>query len=361
MKFINYIKIILIFLGLLLLTACNETEITTRINKDGSCERFIKLNSSSPEEFLNHFYIHVDSTWTIFVKTNGDTASADTTRATHEKPRAMAKKSFKNVKALNHGMQFNPDSTACVRMQINLEKKFRWFNTYYIYRETYNPANPFTKVSISDYLSKEELEKWIYLGGNAETDSDKTESKLLEQKIDQFYAAAIFESFYDILLESIKKLNNPNLSYSYFRNQKKLIFQIINDSTAEGNYGDYAKQAVQRIAAKMKNHHVLLLLDEKRDFFHLFNIQDAFFINAALTDFTNRIQMPGLILDTNSEQIEGNTAIWKFDGDVFLFTEYPMWVESRVVNPWAWVVTAVVLVFLVLGIVLPLRSRKRAK
>jgi len=361
MKFIQYIKSLFLILGLLLISACNETEITTRINKDGSCERLIRLDSSSPDEFFNHYFIHVDSTWTIYVETNEDTASADTMRIKHEKPKAMAKKYFKNINALNQSMQFNPDTTACVKMRISLEKKFRWFNTYYIYHEKYMPANPFTKLPILDYLSREELEKWIFEDESAETESHKKDHKLLENKIEQFYADAIFESFYDVFLEAIKKLNHPRLSCSYFQNHKELMYQMIYNTIEEGNFGDYAKQAVQAIAAETKNRYVLLLLDEEHDFFHLFNIQETFFLNIALTDFTNRIQMPGLILDTNSEQIEGNTAIWKFDGDLFLFTEHLMWVESRVVNPWAWGITAVVFVLLVLGIVLPLRNRNRSK
>ena len=64
-------------------------------------------------------------------------------------------------------------------------------------------------------------------------------------------------------------------------------------------------------------------------------------------EYTNAVVMPGLILDTNAGEVKGTTVTWKFSADQFCLRDYDMWVESRVMNVWAVVLTGV----LVLGLV----------
>ncbi|HEX9934229.1 MAG TPA: hypothetical protein VGB38_03445, partial [bacterium] len=56
--------------------------------------------------------------------------------------------------------------------------------------------------------------------------------------------------------------------------------------------------------------------------------------------YVNEIIMPGLIFDTNASTVEGNKAVWKFDGKRLFWENYVLRVESRVANPWAIWVTA---------------------
>ena len=70
-----------------------------------------------------------------------------------------------------------------------------------------------------------------------------------------------------------------------------------------------------------------------------------------LNDYTNEVIMPGLILDTNAKDVEGNSVQWKFDYNRFLWEDYTMWVESRVVNRWAMILTGILCMILVAGLI----------
>jgi hypothetical protein len=55
--------------------------------------------------------------------------------------------------------------------------------------------------------------------------------------------------------------------------------------------------------------------------------------------YSQTLEMPGLITETNSKSVTGNKVQWGVNPDKFLFYDYEMTVESRVVNRWAFVVS----------------------
>ena len=59
--------------------------------------------------------------------------------------------------------------------------------------------------------------------------------------------------------------------------------------------------------------------------------------------YINKVIMPGIIMDTNAEQVEGNSVIWRVKAKQFLDVDYSMWVESRSVNRWAILLTALLI------------------
>ena len=70
--------------------------------------------------------------------------------------------------------------------------------------------------------------------------------------------------------------------------------------------------------------------------------------------YTNSVELPGLILDTNSDKIEGSRISWKFASDQLRIGEYMMKAESRVTNVWAFIITGILVVFIIFLIVLKL-------
>ena len=62
--------------------------------------------------------------------------------------------------------------------------------------------------------------------------------------------------------------------------------------------------------------------------------------------------MPGLITATNSSMLNGNEVRWDFTGNSVMLTDYKIFVESRVVNYWAFVVSGVVLLLLVILLII---------
>ena len=73
--------------------------------------------------------------------------------------------------------------------------------------------------------------------------------------------------------------------------------------------------------------------------------------------YPETVEMPGLIIETNSVMLKGNQVSWEVQPLTLLFQPYEMFVESRVVNNWAFVVTGIFLVLLI--IVMIVKAVKR--
>jgi hypothetical protein len=82
------------------------------------------------------------------------------------------------------------------------------------------------------------------------------------------------------------------------------------------------------------------------------------FVMNAGGDYVNEVVMPGIILNTNANTVEGNKAVWHFNEDKFTYISYTMNVESRIANTWATYATGGVLIVLVALLILPRLRRK---
>jgi hypothetical protein len=70
-------------------------------------------------------------------------------------------------------------------------------------------------------------------------------------------------------------------------------------------------------------------------------------------EYVNEVSMPGIILNTNANTVEGNRVVWRFNDDRFAFIGYTMTVESRIANPWATYATGGILLVIVGLLLLP--------
>jgi hypothetical protein len=75
-------------------------------------------------------------------------------------------------------------------------------------------------------------------------------------------------------------------------------------------------------------------------------------------DFSNEVVMPGIVLNTNANTVEGNKVVWHFNEDKFTFISYTMNVESRIANPWATYATGAAVIVLVVFLMVPRLRRK---
>jgi hypothetical protein len=68
--------------------------------------------------------------------------------------------------------------------------------------------------------------------------------------------------------------------------------------------------------------------------------------------------MPGMIIKTNSTDLEDGNSVWKFALKDFYASDFEMMVESRIVNKWAIVVSIAVVCVLLAGLVIGIIRRK---
>ncbi len=320
------------------LSGCLDMNVHTLIAPDGSCERVITMKLPSRRLPDNAFPVPIDSTWTVDWK---DIAEKDM------KYEYTARKMFQTPEDFQHEYAALSDTNA-IGINASIDREFEWFFTYIEYNEEYSFRNPFGNIPVSDYLSKEEVERFV--GG------DKNDS--LKRKVDRWMSRDLFEELYRPLVAEAKRhTETPDLA-SLLQEKTELCFDRFleidsvnskNPKHAEDPRNDNVDNAegTLRAIAKVLHSDAVLALRPAAE--NAWRILETKLNRMKHPDaWRYSVQMPGLILSSNSPTVEGNTATWKFGADQIQVGTYRMHAASRVSNVWAFVVTGIVSILVVL-------------
>ncbi len=312
----------MIILFLILASGCKkEKKTTTQIDSDGSCVRTIVVNPVS--DTAASFPVPTDKSWDIHVE--GDTDKS-----------FIAVKKFDNVNSMNNEYR----RAKKVGVDIAFEKKFRWFFSYFSYQETYKPSLQIHRIPLQNFLTKEEYTQY------ERGDTGKT----LKKRLDDFLTANLYEEFYSQLIDSVEQLHDPSIPASVFIAKKQ---DVGFHEFGKGETKDIVKYLERTLGLKLQGK-----IERPIENITKSIEADIQFMMDAGGDYVNEVQMPGIILNTNANTVEGNKAVWRFNEDRFSYTGYTMTVESRIANPWAAYATGGVFILIVALLLLPRQKRK---
>ena len=327
--------IIYIFLvTLLIISGCREITVTTKVNKNGTFTRMIKITGDSSSVFKPDLPYPIDETW---VKTViKDTTDKGDYILTYTK-------SFKNSDLLNNELNTDTSWRKKLDRKITIDKQFGFFYSYITYCETYKAVNPFKKLNYPNYLTPNEM---LYLSGNRIqiTASDSAMEKKVSDRFERFLIEAIANEIIITMEDGIKKLNDPQLNPDNVTLYRDSIENKLDDYYENMDvYIDFYREWTG-------NESVNKLKTLEPQLFGKLNEKISFLLNAVFMDeYSQTVEMPGLITETNSILVTGNKVSWKVNGDKIIFHDYEMKVESRVVNRWAFIVSGIILL---LGLIL---------
>jgi hypothetical protein len=318
----------------LILSACLEIETTTEIRQDGSLSRTIVFAGDSSElpRFLR--VLGIDSSWTLENKPPEG-----------KKWTVVATRTFPSVDEMARVLAGSRGKT--VQITPRLEKKFRWFFTQYRYSETWGRITLIDEVQLSDYLPDKETGK---------SRGDSLADKELGDRFMQWDARNSFEGYYKAFLGGVTALGDPALSPALVESKKEELFEATFKRSGfreadvvkfRGTFENVlGTPAVQRAFAA--NRTGIEAVEQMLQF------QDD--VDGPV--YKVNVLLPGIITSTNATSVEGNRVSWKDYITYCLFGDYGMWVESSVVNWWAIVLSAAVLVFIVVMTVVGLLRGK---
>jgi TolB-like protein len=298
-----------------------EKKTTTIINNDGSCVRTIVVNPAS--DTISTFPVPDDKSWDIHLE--GDTDKS-----------FIAVKKFDNVNRMNDEYRMAKK----VGVDITFEKKFRWFFTYYSYREAYKSSLRIQRIPIQTFLTEKEYAQ--YERGDT--------GSALKKRIDDFLTANVNEEFYNQLVDSVERMHDPSIPVSVFIAKKQDIELHEFDKGETKDIVKYLERILGLVLQGKIERPIENITKSIED--------DIRFMLDAGGDYVNEVQMPGIILNTNANTVEGNTVVWRFNEDRFAYTGYTMAVESRIANPWAAYATGGVLIVIIALLLLPRWKRK---
>ncbi len=349
MKVNKHLVFVCISLGFLF--GCDEykTYVINTVHRDGSVLRTVIVKNNHATFEPGAYRVPLDSTWTIEYSTE-ISENQDTTWI------LRGEKLFNNVNGINAEYEADSGANHTMIRFAAFKKKYRWFNTVYRFSETVKGIldvdNP-----IGNYLSADEL-KYFYLPESVldtlESGADslyyRALADSLETKSEEWLIACLIKQW-TLNAHSLLK-DRPGYTYSleYLESiEPDLVKFAIEDESGDDFFPDSL---------------LAVLLGEKyvQDYVHeldsAITMLDTVFnryLNAK--PYEVEIRMPGKVIGSNGylvtgDEIENTRGIlWSVSGDYFLSEDYTMWVESRIPNNYARIISALFLAFAAFGLV----------
>lgn len=319
----------------LLFSACHEITVKTKINKDGSFTRTIIVQSDdSSGLYKADLPYPIDASWKqayVFDST------------TKNKPYMLTyTKLFDGMGELTKSIEKDTSMWKNMARKLSIEKTNGFFFSNFEFKETIKAANPFTMLDYRKYLSNEDVE---LLGGEVKLSniSDSTNYKNAEEKVEQFFVESITHEIVYTLEEGIKKINSISLKPEDVEKYRDSIVKKVDELEDEPN-----EKFIDYLALWSGNEDYLKLKELEPPIFKESNKRMKLFYTLLMMEqYNQEVELPGMLTKTNSIKVVGNKVSWKVEPIAFMFKDYTMQVESRVVNYWAFVLSGIILVLLI--------------
>ncbi len=333
--------------GVIILSSCERPmTLETKVYEDGTFYKtivFEKADSSLVQQ--NVFGINAQRGWSASMK-----ELPDQKKDNNDRFHITFNKHFNSLTEMNADL--NSSSDTLFQIKSTFDKKFKWFYTYIRYTETFTPINRFKMLPITDYINKEDLQfiERLPSEGSSISKADSVFLQTLNQKIvDQYGNMAIFNEQYDILIKLLKMNNVEAKWFDTLAIKRDYIYNHIDKMKGDPSLAMEMADSLQIPLPREKAMKDAAVLSKD------FNSRLAFMGFAKDGKYTNGIEMPWQVVETNADSVSGNKLFWHPVVTKFLVTEYVMFAESRKLNLWTIVASAS---FLLLTFFALLRNRK---
>jgi len=363
---------------MIMLFSCNyETYVINTVHKDGSVTRKVIMKNSEEKFEPGKYRVPVDSTWQTKIDTEVNEAGDTSWILT-------AEKYFASVEDINDEYINDQGSNQYLVRKAHFSKSFKWFTTRFRYNET---IDKFMTIAcpVSDYLSDEEI-KFFYLPGNVRTElqngNDSLKYEALSDTIDMKSEIWMWTSFVRQWIEIFYDLfgDDPDLSIDkkeMLSKESDFVKQLIDyDKSEKEKDEEEAVSVLEKETEEVKDEEpddIELLITSMlgKKFYSTFRteIDSAMSVLETMTEpfisidnYDIEIRMPGNIIASNgyvnTDQDSENSSgiLWTVKGEYFLTQQYEMWAESQISNYWAWIISALFILFVITGFVI--RSKK---
>ena len=341
----HIMKLLVLALMMMSLSGCLDIFFKTEVHPNGQIDKTIILEGDSTSILQTFIPAVKDDSWYRKWEVIED-----------DEHRLSLTKSFNNFRDFNSAM--NPhDSLPKIRVRAELNKKFRWFFSYIDYEEFLLPNNPFDRLDWKEFLSVDEAELIAMDEEERENDPRYSVSnwKETEAQFERYLYRSGFEEFYHYFKNAAKNSPESEISIDLLESKKEEIYDKM---LSKGNLEE-TDDFLEHFSAVLDSTGVEIIVKNNSAFIGYFGTKIDFFNECLDDNYFFSIKMPGLLIDTNSEQIEGSTLSWEVDFFDFYFNGLEMKAESRIINTWAFVVAGVVVLALFIGLFWNVFRRKR--
>ena len=362
MKKSSKLFVMIAFMAALLSSCQGDIEMLTIVNEDGSCMREIvvaadrSLLTTGKYDNDDPHVARIEDGWELYWGYKGDNSrfpipmsvekydsisrEVGPSRAVKDTICVYARKEYASVEDMCAGSpMFFVDEQAGA--DGSLDKEFRWFYTDYVFTEKFSSVADYFKVPVTDFMSEEEALYWfsgppdLYAGKPTWRYYEFLED--LKEKADRWVFANMYYNILSGIADRYDMVVEPPVSKDEF------IAQL----------GDVVKQLASCDTYKLEYSTARSIVSSHfgSDAYSPFINEDEWkkydksyataFDYLFLFYYNESIVMPGRVIDDGGGIYKDGVVTFKVDAGRFLLKDYEIRVVSRIVNVWAFIVTAV--------------------
>ena len=363
MKKSSKLFVMIAFMAALLSSCQGDIEMLTIVNEDGSCMREIvvaadrSLLTTGKYDNEDPRVARIEDGWELYWGYKGDSSrfpipmsvekydsisrEVGPSRAVKDTICVYARKEYASVEDMCSGSpMFFVDEQAGA--EGSLDKEFRWFYTDYVFTEKFSSVADYFKVPVTDFMSEEEALYWfsgtpdLYAGKPTWRYYELLED--LKEKADRWVFANMYYKLLSGIADRYDMVVDPPVSKDEFIAQLgDVVKQIASYDTYKMEYSTARSIVSSHFGSDAYSP---FIYDEwKKE--GLFEELDNYFGYLFLFYYDESIVMPGRVIDDGGGIYKDGVVTFKVDAGRFLLKDYEIKVVSRVVNVWAFIVTAV--------------------
>lgn len=362
MKKSSKLFVIIAFMAALLSSCQGDIEMLTIVNEDGSCMREIvvaadrSLLTTGKYDNDDPHVARIEDGWELYWGYKGDNSrfpipmsvekydsisrEVGPSRAVKDTVCVYARKEYASVEDMCAGSpMFFVDEQAGA--DGSLDKEFRWFYTDYVFTEKFSSVADYFKVPVTDFMSEEEALYWfsgtpdLYAGKPTWRYYEFLED--LKEKADRWVFANMYYKLLSGIADRYDMVVEPPVSKDEFITQ---LGDVVKQLASYDTYNLEYSTACSIVSSHFgSDAYSPFIYDEwKKE--GLFEELDNYFGYLFLFYYGESIVMPGRVIDDGGGIYKDGVVTFKVDAGRFLLKDYEIRVVSRIVNVWAFIVTA---------------------
>lgn len=365
------IKALLFFCTMLFVSCAENSEMLTVIKANGSCYREFSenvnpsfLTGDSIED--NKFPVDVDSVSNIRWKCNNSewinqfpvnkrlldsivkiNPAKNKSKENEINFTAILRLDYSSVSEMNEKFRFK-QSHEWSKMDVkhSLDKKFRWFYTYYKYAETYPQLKTDLKIPFDKYMTRDEASFWFTGQPNLVQGMNGIEMRefvgKLEDAYNIWYGINVWTNEFDVVIKNYNQIKNKPVTVERLKVLCDTIFMSIKDKEK------YEMDEVLNSYFKTTAFSPLWQGDSSIMKKYEESVDKQEYITYFAKDFNYKLIMPGKVTSAINAVQQGDTLSWKLTAYRMAMSDYTIEAQSRKENIWAFILTGII-VLIALG------------
>lgn len=331
-------------------SSCLETHVTNKVNSNGSVIRTVVNTSDNKGDFhYSRYPVPVNDTWQkeiTFTIDSVENQEGQFVLGDDTTWKYSFKKEFESVDAINDEYAAGIDRYNKTKRTVEFRKRFRWFYSKVVFREKVEQL--INGIDPKKYFTEEEYEvlkmqdhELIEYANHPDSIKRKLFMEQVEEKEEEWVTESLVMDYVNRLADYADSTQGSLDAQDVMERQDNIATIFDGDASLK----EITEQA-------FNGDDLTELFDENIEFF----IKDTEEIYGQLIDITGNgytmsFEMPGTLISANGAIVTANSVQWNVVAKKFFATPYVMQAESRVMNIWAWIISAVFVVFVFLGLI----------